>query len=152
MHQFRSRISVVLLLFLLGAVLPAFLMDANVDSITELIFAYLVLFGSIGLVLIILLAVRYEVSEDYLVVKLGPYSYIEIKVSDIKSVERSYNPLSSPASSLKRLHVKAKNNSVLISPANEQDFFRVLTSRNGKITINVDDSNNRWWKFWNWDL
>lgn len=141
-----------ILLLVLASLLPAFLLEPNVDNITELMIAYLVLFGSIGLVLAILLAVRYEIGENDLIVKLGPISYIRIPVSEITKLERSYNPLSSPASSLKRLLVTSKSRSVLISPANEKEFVRILTSRNSTISVQIDDSDNSWWKFWNWDI
>ena len=128
MHTFRTRVSVFILLLVLASLLPAFLLEPNVDNITELMIAYLVLFGSIGIVLLILLAVRYVIQEKELIVKLGPISYINIPIAEITKIERSYNALSSPASSLKRLMVTSKSRSVLISPASEQEFIRVLTS------------------------
>lgn len=76
--------------------------------------AYSVLGGSIGLVLLMLFGMQYVIGEDLLIIKLGPIPYGKIKLSDIKAVERSYNPLSSPAASLKRLCVSSEKRDILI--------------------------------------
>ena len=151
MRSFRSRVSIVLLLFLAASIVPAFLFESNTSGQTELFVAYGVLFGSIGLVVALLFTMRYEVDETNLVVKLGPLNLSVIPLKNIQQVERSYNPLSSPAASLKRLYVKADNKSALISPAQEDEFIRKLKSRNPEIQVNIVDS-DAWWKVWNWDV
>ena len=151
MRSFRSRVSIVLLLFLAASIVPAFLFESNTSGQTELFVAYGVLFGSIGLVVALLFTMRYEVDETNLVVKLGPLNLSVIPLKNIQRVERSYNPLSSPAASLKRLYVKADNKSALISPAQEDEFIRKLKSRNPEIQVNIVDS-DAWWKVWNWDV
>ena len=147
MHRFRSRVSVFLLLLLIASVAPAFFLEEPDNAF----WAYLVLFGSIGLVVVLLFATHYVITEDELVIKYGPFTYSKFKLKAIEKVKRSYNPLSSPAASLKRLHIISKNKSVLISPADEQAFLRMLKSRNQDILTKVSDDDD-WWRFWNWDI
>ncbi|MCF8278105.1 MAG: PH domain-containing protein [Flavobacteriales bacterium] len=148
---FRSRISVALLLFILVMFTPIlFLTKGNVGS-GELVAAIATIAGSLAIVLLLLLGMRYEVSDSTLSIKLGPVNYGKIPLSEITSVKRSYNPLSSPASSLKRLLVKSKSKSVLISPAQEKEFIQLLKTRNPQIKVVVNDKND-WWRFWDWDI
>lgn len=151
MRRFRSRVSIVLLLFLVGSIVPAFIIESNANEQSEMLLAYGILFGSIGLVLALLFTMRYEIDENNLYIKLGPVALGTIPIKKIEKVERSYNPLSSPAASLKRLHVKADGKDALISPAEENEFIRLLQTRNPSIQVNIEEKDG-WWKFWNWDL
>lgn len=148
MHRFRSRVSVVILVFIFVSIIPIFFLG---EPNEEAWIAYSVLGGSIGLVLLMLFGMRYEIEEDLLTIKLGPIPYGKINLSDIKAVERSYNPLSSPAASLKRLYVSSEKRDMLISPANEEEFIRILKSKNPNIKIDVVDKKD-WWRFWDWDI
>lgn len=140
-----------LLLFILVMFTPIlFLTKGNVGS-GELVAAIATIAGSLAIVLLLLLGMRYEVSDSTLSIKLGPVNYGKIPLSEITSVKRSYNPLSSPASSLKRLLVKSKSKSVLISPAQEKEFIQLLKTRNPQIKVVVNDKND-WWRFWDWDI
>ncbi|MCB0755216.1 MAG: PH domain-containing protein [Flavobacteriales bacterium] len=149
MHKFRSRVSVLLLLFVVLTVVPVFFFG---EPNEEAWVAFSVLGLSIGIVLLMLFGMSYEIGENYLIIKVGPIPYSRIKLSEIEKVERSYNPLSSPAASLKRLYVKGKNKDLLISPSDEEEFIRILKQRNPHISVKIDDGNDEWWKFWNWDV
>ena len=151
MHQFRSRVSVLLLAIMAMSLLPViFLQEPNVaPSDTYIAYGVLVLF--IGMVVLLLFGQRYEISEHELVVKTGPFKFSSLKLSEITLVERSYNPLSAPASSLKRLYVKSKSKDTLISPVNEQEFVHLLKARNPNIIVKIVDK-NEWWRFWDWDI
>lgn len=151
MHQFRSRVSVLLLLFILAAIAPVFLFDDGKDDMAELITAYSILFSSIGLVVVMLFAIRYEIGKDYLIIRIGPINMSRIKLTDIQKVERTYNPLSSPASSLKRLYIRAEGTDAIVSPVDEKEFVRLLKARNPNIEVNISDKEG-WWRFWDWDL
>ena len=83
---------------------------------------------------------RYIITENKLSTKVFwiiPFG--SVNITDIISVERSYNLISSPAASLKRLHIHTKGALLLISPVREQEFFDTLMSINPDIRINVDD-------------
>jgi hypothetical protein len=149
MHKFRSRVSVLILLFIVLTVVPIFSLGKPNE---EAWVAFSVLGLSIGIVVLMLFGMRYEIGENYLIIKVGPIPYSRIKLSEIEKVERSYNPLSSPAASLKRLYIKSKKKDLLISPSDEGEFVRKLKQRNPHIAIQIDDSDDEWWKFWNWDV
>ncbi len=151
MHLFRSRVSVFLVILLLLSLLPALLLHEDEHSMGELAIAYSILFGSIGLVLFLLFSMRYAIDEKYLHIKVGPKTYQQIAIDDIQRVERSYNPLSSPAASLKRLYIKAKGRDALISPVREEEFIRLLKARNPNIEVKMTDHSG-WWRFWDWDI
>lgn len=151
MHRFRSRVSVLLLVFIAASVAPVFFFDNSNKANSEMFLGYGILGVTIGFVTFMLFAMRYEVGENFLIIKLGPINLNRIKLSDIQKVERSYNPLSSPASSLKRLLIKADGKEVLISPANEREFARLLKARNPNIQVSIMDGEG-WWRFWDWDV
>ena len=60
-------------------------------------------------------------------------------IKDIVSVKRSYNPLSSPAGSLKRLNIHFASGSTfwLISPVREKGFVEALRAINPKIEVYI---------------
>lgn len=148
MHRFRSRVSVVLVVLLFVTVLPAvFLGEPNSSPYL----AYAILGISIGGTILLLFSMSYTIEEDVLSIKVGPFSYGSIKVNEIKKVERSYNPLSSPAASFKRLYIRSDKADMLISPVDEQEFVRILKSRNPNIEVDISNS-EMWWQFWNWDI
>ena len=151
MHQFRSRVSVLLLVIMAMSLLPViFLQEPNVEpSDTYLAYGVMVLF--IGMVALLLFGQRYEIGERELAVKIGPFKFASLKLSEITLVERSYNPLSAPASSLKRLYVKSKGKDTLISPVREQEFLQLLKARNPNIVVKIVDKND-WWRVWDWDI
>lgn len=151
MKRFRSRVSVLLLLFVAGTLAPAFILESNTSGKTELIIAYGVLFGSMALVVGMLFSMNYVITHNSLFVRLGPIKLSEIKIAEIEKIERTYNPLSSPAASLKRLYIKEKGKDTIISPVDENEFIRILKSRNPKISVKIND-NSAWWRFWNWDI
>ncbi len=83
--------------------------------------------------LIVMLGMRYIIKSKELIIKIGPIIERKIPIQDILSLHRSYNLISSPASSLKRLKVKYKKGEVLISPTNEKEFIGFLKSINPTI-------------------
>ena len=104
-----------------------------------------------SLVVLFLFALRYEIGETDLIIKIGPITYGRLKLNEIESIERSYNPLSAPASSLKRLYISSKGKDALVSPNNEDEFIRLLKSRNANIQVKISDKDD-WWRCWNWDI
>lgn len=149
--RFRSRVSVLLLLLIALSLAPIFLFEEPISDQEEAFLAYIITGIAIAVVIVILFAMRYEITQNQLLIKVGPIVYSRLDISNIKYVERSYNPLSSPASSLKRLYIKSEEKDVLISPSNEVDFIRVLKSKNPNITVKIPD-NSAWWRFWDWDI
>lgn len=69
----------------------------------------------------------YELTQEYLLVRFG-WIRVRIPYEDIVAVEPSNNPLSSPALSLDRLHVRVKKGfGTLISPRDKHAFLDELS-------------------------
>jgi hypothetical protein len=83
----------------------------------------------------VMFGIRYIVSARELIIKIGPITERSIPVDDIWTLERSYNPSSSPANALRRLRIVYRQGVVLISPAHEKDFLKYLTSINPKVKL-----------------
>lgn len=77
----------------------------------------------------------YQVSEGTLKVRSGPFKW-NIVISEIKSIKKTRNPLSSAALSLDRLEVRYGHSSmILISPKEKERFIDVITSINPNIKV-----------------
>lgn len=98
--------------------------------------------------------IRYQVSAKQLKVKLGPFSPWKVDILDIQSISRSYNPLSSPAPSLRRIILKMKGGGfLLLSPLKEQEFIHTLTEVNPSIQNKVEEeATGRMTRFFYWLL
>lgn len=57
-------------------------------------------------------------------------------IGDIRTIQKSNNPIPSPALSLKRLELRLKNNqSLLVSPARQEVFIKALLMINPEIEV-----------------
>ena len=146
---FRSRISVLLFGFLLVVLIPIFIPIIKYMIISSLC----IVSGTILLIILAFSGIRYIISDNKLYVKIGIIPYGSVNIADIVSIERSYNPLSSPAASLKRLKLRIKNKAtfLLISPVREPDFIESLKAINPTITINVPLKEGAW-RVQDWDI
>lgn len=150
--KFRSRVSVILVLFVLALTAPIpFLAPDRHVNLPESAMGYVVLGLTIVIVLALLFSMRYLITESHLEIWLGPFKLWSVKISEITTIKRSYNPLSSPAASFKRLMITSNKMNALISPHDEKEFLRVLKKRNPKIEIEIKDQ-SAWYRFWDWDI
>lgn len=79
---------------------------------------------------------RYIVSENCLVVKVGPWTHSKIDINRITEIKRTNTILSSPANSLKRICIRyGVGNSVVISPKNEKEFIDTILSINSSVVV-----------------
>jgi hypothetical protein len=158
---FRSRISLLYILFFGIFIFHGWFIGGKIPI-------------TLGIILILCLFVissmRYVLTdkEIHLYYLWGSILVGTIFISGISSVERSYNPFSALAASVKRLHFRFKkgykwltyfsNSPFLIvvfpsiSPVREQEFLETLKSLNPNIQINVIDKKGLWWRFWGWDI
>jgi len=150
---FRSRISVLLMVFFLAIFLPPLIPMIRSGNIFNP--AFYILAGTIAFVVLLFSIIRYEITDKELLCKLWKIPFGSFPLSQIASVERSYNPLSSAASSLKRLRVSFHKGYkwpyTLISPAREQEFLDALNKANPDIYIRVINKKG-WWRIWCWDI
>lgn len=146
---FRSRQSVLLIIILVATlIIPLIQMIRNNDTSGLWILSATILF-----VVLIFMGIRYTISDNTLSVKVFYIPAGKEKISDIKSIKRSYNPLSSPAASLKRLRIDYGANKLymLISPANEKKFIDELKQINPNIKVSVSDKKG-FWRIQDWDI
>lgn len=148
---FRSRISVLLTVFVLAIFIPIFILIFQNKSYERIY----VIGGIFIFIIFLFTGMRYIISESKLFFKMWFIPGWNINIAYIRSVERSYNPLSSPAASLKRLRIsldkKAKYPYMLISPVREQEFIDELKAVNPDIDVNVPEKKGIW-RMWDWDI
>lgn len=94
--------------------------------------AALILFGIVAccVVIVLLLAIpcKYTMLSDHLLVQSGLVKY-RIPYSEIRKIEKSNNPLSSPALSLKRIKITREKGFLLVSPPDRDQFIQELSAR-----------------------
>lgn len=147
---FRSRISVLLLGFILAIFIPS-----TIPMIKHLIISGLLVVGGTLLFIAFLFnGIRYIISGDTLYIKIWNMSGGSVKISSITSIKRSYNPLSSPAVSLKRLRLDFRKSEkypyMLISPVRETMFIEKLKAVNPDIKVEVPVKKGIW-RIQDWD-
>ena len=109
--------------------------------------------GVLLLIILPLFGTRYIISGNKLSLKIcGFIPCGSMDIRDIVSMERSYNLLSSPACSLKRLSIISRfGDCFLISSACEHKFLYILEKMNPAIKISVSDK-KAWYRIWDWDI
>ena len=155
MKVFRSRVSVLFIIFVLGIIFSPTVIMITPSGNSFFRFALYLLKGVFIYVLIAYVSnTRYIITEDHLILApwRGLYSF---PISAILSIERSYNQSKSMSASLKKLHIHFETgyrlSSVLISPVREQEFLETLKNCNPNINIRVDNKKG-WWRFWDWNI
>jgi len=149
---FRSRISVLLIGLILAIFIPISIPMFNYKIYQGLY----ILGGTLLFMLLLFCGMRYIISENRLHFKVfWVISFGSVYITDIISVVRSYNMLSSPAASLKRLRINFRKSCkwpfLLISPVREQEFLKILKIHNPNIYIHVNNKRGGW-RIWDWDI
>jgi hypothetical protein len=99
-------------------------------------FVLLVCVGSPAFMLWVLYRTGYTFEGEKLVIRSGPFVF-RVPLAEVESVTPSRNPLSSPACSLDRLHVRYQSSrrGVLVSPADKPGFLHELVVRCPHLTL-----------------
>ena len=85
-----------------------------------------------------LFTIRYVVEKNQLLIFSGIGKPFAIAISEIKSVEASRSPISSPAASLERLEIAyGKYDAVYISPYDRKGLVRALLNINPSIKVKL---------------
>ena len=146
---FRSRISVLLVVFILAIFIPTGIHEFQQQSYSGLYG----LGGCFLFTIIIFGGMRYIISGEKLYLKMWFIPNGSKDIKDIVSIKRSYNPLSSPAGSLKRLSINFASSSIswLISPVREKEFIEALRTISPKIDVHIPETTGKW-RIWDWDF
>ena len=127
---FRS----LLLLILSCIIIPTYI-HLLLDGLLFDVLIMTLVFSSISL---LLAGIRYIISDKKLYIRIWFIPLASIQIAEITSIKRSYNPLSSPAASLKRIAVYKMNVlQILISPDREDEFIDMLKTINPHIFIDI---------------
>lgn len=94
----------------------------------------LVLLFSAAFVVWILYGTCYLLSDDVLVIRSGPFRW-RVPLDAIEEVFPTRNPLSSPACSLDRLHIRYAGSrfGVMVSPRDKSEFLGDLAARSERL-------------------
>lgn len=86
----------------------------------------------------LLFAIRYLVDNQNLLIYTGYGKPFVLPITEIKSVEYSRSPISSPAASLERLEIAyGKYDAVYISPDDRKGFAKALLNINPSIKVTL---------------
>lgn len=131
MKTYRTRISLLLVLFIIiVSIVPVVFIDSPIAP-------YIVSVAIVDIVVFIcFFGIKYVIDGDVLKVYSFWGIHEDIPISSIKKIEKSRNPLSSPAASLDRLAVHYnKYDVVYISPRNQDDFLEEIGGINKDIVM-----------------
>lgn len=82
--------------------------------------------------------IKYTLDDQHLRIYMGPFLYRSIEIQSIRKMEKSNNPLSSPAASLRRIAIHYnKWGYVLISPIDRESFMEEVWKRKAQLEINA---------------
>jgi hypothetical protein len=82
--------------------------------------------------------IKYTLDDQHLRIYMGPFLYRSIEIQSIRKMEKSNNPLSSPAASLRRIAIHYnKWGYVLISPRDRESFMEEVWKRKAQLEINA---------------
>lgn len=129
---YSSRVDWWIAALIVGSVLFCFVLSfylLRVDRTSAFI-----LFGITALMVVITLLLvipcAYTLFDDHLLVQSGVIRY-KIPYTDIRKIEKSSNPLSSPALSLRRVKITRNKGFLLISPPDRDQFIKDLSTMIG---------------------
>ena len=135
MTVYRSKVDV----WLMALVFVPFAWAIVESTMTSDYGNVILMLAILAAVVILLMQIKYVIGDGLLKVKAGLFGTQKIKLTDIRSVKRTCNPLSAPALSINRLEIKYGQNYdyVLISPQDRERFIGQLKESNPDIEISL---------------
>lgn len=90
----------------------------------------------LGFVLVVIFGIRYRIDSQKLYIQNSIFGTTKINIDEISRIEKTWNPLSSPAPSIfGRVQIYYTNGSIIISPKNYEEFKNELFKINPNITV-----------------
>ncbi len=90
----------------------------------------------LGLVFGLCFSIKYKLDQEFFYIKNSIFRTTKIDVKEIYKIEKTWNLLSSPAPSvIGRVEIYFKNNSIVISPRNFEEFRSELLKINPNINV-----------------
>ncbi|MDV4101928.1 hypothetical protein CMT19_12830 [Elizabethkingia anophelis] len=95
-----------------------------------------ILIPAIIFVSILIMGISYRIINNELIIRNSIFGSSRIPISDIKSIKKTKNPISSPAPSIfGRIEIIYKNGSIIISPKDFDLFKNELLKINPNISF-----------------
>ena len=95
-----------------------------------------ILIPAIIFVSILIMGISYRIINNELIIRNSIFGSTRIPISDIKSIKKTKNPISSPVPSIfERIEIIYKNGSIIISPKDFDLFKNELLKINPNITF-----------------
>jgi len=130
--RFRSRISIILVLLIAG-VTGFGTYQAIADGKYAVI---LILAVALFAFICVIFGIRYTIEDDNLYVNNLFFIRETYELKKLKSISRTYNPISSPAASLKRIKLDfGCGRALIISPANQDVFIEEILRINPNVQV-----------------
>lgn len=132
MKKYPSKISFGLLFFILLILAGSAILMVSPPVWLGLIVNVLLLVFIIHL----FMSTYYLIDGGFLIIRSSFLINKKIKISRVKKISETNNPLSAPAASLDRLEITYDNyGSVLISPKDKSGFIKHITRLNPQIEV-----------------
>jgi hypothetical protein len=132
MEKYKSKIGIELILFI-GLILG---LVSTILIIHHAWAGLLIIAGVLGFCIYLFLSISYFIDDIHLTINCGFGCKMKIQIDKITRIKETYNPLSSPATSLDRIGIYySKSGFVLVSPKNKRDFINRLTQVNPRIEV-----------------
>ena len=138
--EYKSEFGYFVTFFLFGTTAYAAAEIYGDSGLSMPFFTVLICFLLLNFIILrVMFNTRYLiVDNNSLQIKMGWFDWPVIPISEITSIEKSYNPLSSPAPSLRRLKVRySKNRWILISPKEREKLVKELQLINSEINVRI---------------
>ncbi|MBI2729831.1 MAG: PH domain-containing protein [Sphingobacteriales bacterium] len=132
MKKYYSKISWVIFLPIYGLLvtLAVFLIIQKAWS------AVLIIFIVLSFITLIIKSTHYTVDKNLLIIKSAFIINKKIDIQTITKVTPTYNPIASPALSIRRLEIHYGDHGfILISPVSKEEFLNELLKVNPRIQI-----------------
>lgn len=89
-----------------------------------------------GLVFGLCFSIKYKLDQEFFYIKNSIFGTTKIDVKEIYKIEKTWNLISAPAPSvIGRVEIYFKNNSIVISPKNFEEFKNELLKINPNINV-----------------
>lgn len=134
MKKYPSKISYLLLFFIVAAILSSLFFSAFPPSWAGIVINIVVLL----FIFYFYSHTYYVVDGNFLIVRAGFLINKKIDIYTIKSINATNSILSAPALSLDRLAVNYHNHStIVISPKDKRDFIDAVLQINPQVEIQI---------------
>lgn len=143
MKEFKVKVSYGFFSVVIGAIFVPLLFGliTTEGDRVQTIMPYFILLTLVGLYAVSsFLCLRYQIVDNYLIVKLCGFTFTKVAVADIKMIEATNVLTAGPAPSFDRLLISYGNyNNLILSPKDKIAFSACLKKMNPSIKLKLKE-------------